>query len=133
MKNLILSLQNILMANGVAGQRFGNTSDDVFQIAQIMSELNSVCTKDEVQTIQTSLNIHPKVWQKFGRILNDSRLAKMHEQGKTLPGSYTALYALSVMKGIEFRAFMYENILKQNTSTRFIIDWNKEYREMCQL
>jgi hypothetical protein len=37
------------------------------------------------------------------------------------------------MKGIEFRAFMYENILKQNTSTRFIIDWNKEYREMCQL
>lgn len=92
--NLLLSE---LTANGARGNRFGNTSEDVFHLSQLMSSITASFSKSDVKEIQKSLNIHNKVWLKFLRILNDSRIKVLRDSNYNLPSSYTALYALAVM------------------------------------
>lgn len=133
MNNLPSQLCSELTANGIRGNRFGTTSEDVFNLAQLMSAIKASFSKSDVKDVQKFLNIHPKVWDKFVRILNDPRICKLRDMNANLPASYTALYALAVMKDREFKAFMSENVLKESTSSRSILDWTKDYRELCQM
>ena len=133
MTALLTQLQSVLLKNSVRGVRFGTTSEDVFQLAYLMSAISNSSPKSAVKKICKELNIHEKVWLKFLRIVNDSRLNTMRDLNQNLPNSYTALYALAVMDDEEFAAFMYENELNSETPSRAILDWTRHYRSLCQL
>jgi len=132
MTDIITQFQSVLMKNSMRGNRFGTTAEDVFQIAYLMSAISNYLPKSDVKNLREDLNIHEKVWQKFVRVSNDPRLNKLRDLNRTLPGCYTALYALSTMKDIEFKAFISEVVLKEDTSSRYILNWTKEFRELCQ-
>ncbi len=133
MTALLNQLQSVLLNNSVRGVRFGTSSEDVFQLAYLMSAISNSLPKSEVKKICKDLNIHEKVWMKFLRIVNDSRLNAMRDSNHNLPNSYTALYALSVMNDDEFAAYMYETELNCDTPSRAILDWTRQYRTLCQM
>ena len=130
MTALLTQLQSVLLKNSVRGVRFGTTSEDVFQLAYLMSAISNSSPKSEVKKICKDLNIHEKVWMKFLRIVNDLRLNTMRDSNQNLPNSYTALYALAVMNDDEFTAFMYETELNSETPSRDILGWTKVYRAL---
>jgi len=122
-----------LMQNGVRGNRFGTTSEDVFNLAQLMTAISATFSKSDIKEIQNLLNIHVKVWSKFRSIMKDSRIKMLRESNCNLPTSYTALYALVVMNDDEFESYLRENVLEETTSSHFILTWTKNYRALCQL
>ena len=133
MTDLPTQLQSVLLKNSVRGVRFGTTSEDVFQLAYLMTSISNSFPKSDVKGICKELNIHEKVWLKFLRIVNDSRLHVLRDLKQDLPNSYTALYAIAVMNDEEFEAFMYENELNSETSSRYILDWTRQHRALCQM
>jgi len=133
MTDLQTQLQSVLLKNSVRGVRFGTTSEDVFQLAYLMTSISNSFPKSDVKGICKELNIHEKVWLKFLRIVNDSRLHVLRDLKQDLPNSYTALYAIAVMNDEEFEAFMYENELNSETSSRYILDWTRQYRALRQM
>jgi len=133
MTDLPTQLQSVLLKNSVRGVRFGTTSEDVFQLAYLMSSISNSFPKSDVKRICKELNIHEKVWLKFLRIVNDLRLHVLRDLKQDLPNSYTALYAIAVMNDEEFEAFMYENELNSETSSRYILDWTRQHRALCQM
>ena len=119
-----------LAANGARGNRFGTTSEDVFNMAQLMSAISASFSKSDVKEIQKTFNIHTKVWGKFLCILNDSRIKVLRESNYDLPASYSALYALSVMDDEEFECYLKENSVDESTSTRSILGWTQNFRSL---
>jgi hypothetical protein len=119
-----------LAANGARGNRFGTTSEDVFNLAQLMSAISASFSKSDVKEIQKTFNIHTKVWSKFLLVLNDSRLKVLRESNYNLPSSYSALYALSVMDDEEFESYLKETSIDETTSTRAILGWTQNFRAL---
>jgi hypothetical protein len=119
-----------LTQNGVHGNRFGTTAEDVFNLAQLMSAISASFSRSDVKEIQKILNINNKVWGKFLRILNDSRIKVLRESNCVLPSSYTALYAIVVMNFDEFEAYLWENVLEETTTSRSILKWTQNYRSL---
>ena len=128
MIDLCAQLQNELTQNGVRGNRFGTTTQDVFNLAQLMSAIKAHFTKSDVEEVQKLLNINPKVWDKFLRIMNDPRISQLRYLDYKLPTSYTALYALAVMDDGELNEFLNDNTLDETISSRYILEWTKTYR-----
>jgi len=58
-------------------------------------------------------------------IHKDQKLGSIKDH---LPASYTALYALVVMKDEELKAAEAEGVIKSSASSRSILDWTKAYR-----
>ena len=105
--------------------RFGRNGDGVLVTAGLVAAANASWDKGTISTFQMNQDLHPKVWDKLVAIHNDQRLLPLR---KDLPASYTALYALVVMKDEELKAAEAEGGIKSSASSRSILDWTKAYR-----
>jgi hypothetical protein len=105
--------------------RFGANADEVLVTAGLVAAANASWDKGTISTFQDNQKLHPKVWDKLVAIHKDQRLLPLQ---KDLPASYTALYALVVMRDEELRAAEAEGVIKSNASSRSLLDWTKAYR-----
>jgi len=114
-------------ASAGAKDRFGSTAEAVLEIAQLVAAASATWEKGSITAFQKDHDIHQKVWGKLAAIARSKNLRSIPIED--LPASYTALYALVVMKDEEFHAAMSEELLKsKNLSTRSILDWTKSFR-----
>lgn len=105
--------------------RFGVNGTGVLVTAGLVAAADAFWEKETIGTFQKNLDLHPKVWDKLVAINKDQRLPPLQ---KDLPASYTALYALVVMKDEELKAAEAEGGIKSSASSRSILDWTKAYR-----
>ena len=105
--------------------RFGRNGDGVLVTAGLVAAANASWDKGTISTFQMNQDLHPKVWDKLVAIHNDQRLLPLR---KDLPASYTALYALVVMKDEELKEAEAEGVIKSNASSRSLLDWTKAHR-----
>jgi hypothetical protein len=107
--------------------RFGSNGAGVLVTAGLVAAANASWDKGTIGTFQDNQKLHPKVWDKLVAIARSENLKGLPE--KSLPASYTALYALVVMSDEEFSAAVAQELLKaENLSSRAILDWTKAYR-----
>jgi len=110
--------------------RFGRDGAAVLVTAGLVAAANASWDKGAINTFQDNQKLHPKVWDKLVAIHKDQRLGAIKE---LLPASYTALYALVVMKDDELKAALQDGLLNRSKeegpiSSRSILDWTKAYR-----
>ena len=106
-------------------ERFGRDGAGVLVTAGLVAAANASWDKGTISTFQENQKLHPKVWDKLVAIHKDQKLRAI---GDLLPASYTALYALVVMKDEELQAAEAEGVIKSNASSRSLLDWTKAYR-----
>jgi hypothetical protein len=119
------SLREHLSAAG-SKDRFGSSAAEVLALAQQVAAADSDWDKGTIASFQKDQKIHPKVWGKLVAIAKSKNLKGLPEEN--LPASYTALYALVVMKADELKAAQEEKVIGPNASSRAILDWTKAYR-----
>ncbi len=105
--------------------RFGRDGAAVLVTAGLVAAANASWDKRTIGTFQDNQKLHPKVWDKLVAIHKDQRLLPIKD---LLPASYTALYALVVMKDEEMKVAEAEGVIKSNASSRSLLDWTKAYR-----
>ena len=115
-----------LSAAAGSKDRFGNTFDAVLATAALIAAADRDWDKSAVRDFQRDQEIHPKVWGKLVAISKSKNLEKVPK--KDLPVSYTALYALVVMKEEELAAALKEGVVHDRASSRSILEWTKAYR-----
>lgn len=120
-----------LSAAAGSKDRFGNTIDAVLATAALIAAADWDWDKSAVRDFQRDQEIHPKVWGKLVAISKSKNLEKVPK--KDLPVSYTALYALVVMKEEELATALEEGLLRrapgqEPISSRSILEWTKAYR-----
>jgi len=120
-----------LSAAAGSKDRFGSTADAVLATAALIAAADQDWDKSAVRDFQRDQEIHPKVWGKLVAIAKSKNLEKVPKQD--LPVSYTALYALVVMKEKELAAALEEGLLQRTPgqgpiSSRAILDWSKAQR-----
>jgi hypothetical protein len=119
-------LRERLKAAAGSKDRFGSTATAVLETAALIAAADQDWEKSTVTAFQDQQKIHKKVWDKLIGIHRDQRLRPLQD---SLPASYTALYALVVMKDEELDAAISDDLLKKkNLSSRAILDWTKAYR-----
>jgi hypothetical protein len=74
----------------------------------------------------SSEEIHPKVWDKLLGIARCQHLQQVDPS--SLPGNYTALYALVGMGPEEWQAARNEGVVFDEASSRLILDWLRRFR-----
>jgi hypothetical protein len=106
--------------------RFGRDGAGVLVTAGLVAAANASWDKGAISTFQDNQKLHPKVWDKLVAIYKDQRLRAIKD---LLPASYTALYALVVMKDEELKAAVAEkDLVTPGASSRSLLDWTKAYR-----
>jgi hypothetical protein len=105
---------------------YGKTSSEVLTTAALTSAADSTWGPEQIQQFQTQAEMHPKVWDKLCSIARDTRFHKVPET--SLPGTYTALYALAVLTDEEWDAALQAGIVRGDASSRSILDWTRQYR-----
>ncbi len=120
------SLGERLSAASGSKDRFGSSAAEVLDLAQQVADAHSDWDKTTIAAFQKDQDIHPKVWGKLVSIAKSKNLRSVPEED--LPASYTALYALEVMKDEELAAALKEGLVRSTSSTRSILDWTKAYR-----
>ena len=106
--------------------RFGRNGAEVLVTAGLVAAANASWDKGAISTFQDNQKLHPKVWDKLVAIHKDQKLGSIKD---LLPASYTALYALVVMKDEELKAAVAEkDLVTPGASSRSLLDWTKAYR-----
>jgi len=105
--------------------RFGGKGAGILETAGLVAAADDSWDKGTISTFQDNQKLHPKVWDKLVAIHKDQKLGSIKDH---LPASYTALYALVVMKDEELKAAEAEGVIKSSASSRSILDWTKAYR-----
>lgn len=106
-------------------ERFGGNAEKVLQTARLIEAASSAWDKETVRAFLKEQKLNHQVWDKLVSIARSTNL-KMVPQ-KDLPASYTALYALVVMKE-ELAVALKEDVVSATASSRSILDWTKAYR-----
>lgn len=108
-------------------ERFGGSAEAVQDTARLVAAAASAWDKETIAAFQDQEKVHAKVWGKLIAIASSTNLDSLNEF--VLPASYTALYALVVMKPQELEAAKAEDLLNaKGLSSRMILDWTKAYR-----
>ena len=108
-------------------ERFGASAEAVQDTARLVAAAASAWDKETIAAFQDQEKVHAKVWGKLIAIASSTNLDSLKEF--VLPASYTALYALVVMKPQELEAAKAEDLFNvQLLSSRVILDWTKAYR-----
>lgn len=120
-----------LSATAGSKDRFGSTAAEVLDTAALIAAADQHWDQRAISAFQHDQDIHPKVWGKLVALAKSKNLGKVPP--KDLPVSYTALYALVVMKEEELAAALAEGLLQRRAgqgpiSSRAILDWTKAYR-----
>lgn len=105
---------------------YGKTAPEVLGTAALVAAADSSWSQDQIQDFQTQAEMHPKVWEKLCSIARDTRLKQIPES--SLPGTYTALYALVVLSDQEWDTALQEGIVQPNASSRSLLDWTRQQR-----
>jgi hypothetical protein len=106
--------------------RFGTTTAEVLQTCFLVSAAQESWDKGTILTFLEQEDLNPKVWDKLVAIARSKNLQGLPKE--SLPASYTALYALVVMKEEELAAALKEDVVSARASSRSILDWTKAYR-----
>jgi hypothetical protein len=107
--------------------RFGSNGAAVLVTAGLVAAANASWDKGTIGTFQDNQKLHPKVWDKLVAIARSENVKGLPE--KSLPASYTAIYALVVMSDEEFSAAVAEeDLVTAGASSRSLLDWTKAYR-----
>jgi len=105
---------------------YGKTATEVLTTASLVSEADSAWGPQEIQEFQTQAEMHPKVWEKLCSIARDARLKQVPVE--SLPGTYTALYALVVLSDQEWSAALQQGIIRPSASSRSLLEWTRQQR-----
>ena len=105
---------------------YGKTAPDVLGTAALVAAADSSWSQQQIQQFQTQAEMHPKVWEKLCSIARDTRLKQVPDS--SLPGTYTALYALVVLSVQEWDAALQEGIIQANASSRSLLEWTRKQR-----
>jgi hypothetical protein len=105
---------------------YGKTSSEVLTTAALISAADSTWGREHIQQFQTQAEMHPKVWDKLCSVARDPRFQQVPET--SLPSTYTALYALSVLSDQEWDAALKDGIVRADASSRAILDWTRQHR-----
>jgi len=106
--------------------RFGTTASKVLQTCLLVLAAQESWDKSTIRTFHEQEDLNTKVWDKLVAIARSENLKSLPME--CLPASYTALYALVVMKAEELKAAGAEGVLRPDASSRSILDWTKAYR-----
>ena len=109
---------------------YGKTAPDVLGTAALVAAADSSWSHQQIQQFQTQAEMHPKVWEKLCSIARDTRLKQVPDS--SLPGTYTALYALVVLSVQEWDAALQEGIIQANASSRSLLEWTRQQRLQAQ-
>lgn len=107
-------------------ERFGRDAQAVLETARLIAAANTVWDKETVRTFLKEQKLNAQVWDKLIGIAKSTNLKQVPD--KDLPASYTALYALVVMKEEELAAALEEDVVRARASSRSILEWTKAYR-----
>ena len=107
-------------------ERFGKDAAGVLETARLIEAANGAWDKETVRNFLGEQKLNPQVWDKLLGIAKSKNLEEVPQ--KDLPASYTALYALVVMKEEELAAALQEGVVRARASSRSILDWTKTYR-----
>jgi histidinol phosphatase-like enzyme len=105
---------------------YGKTAPEVLTTAALVSEADSAWGPQAIQQFQTEAEMHPKVWEKLCSIARDARLKQVPVE--SLPGTYTALYALVVLSDEEWGRAQQEGIIRPSASSRSFLEWTRQQR-----
>jgi hypothetical protein len=105
---------------------YGKISAEVLGTAALVAAADASWSQDQIQEFQTQAEMHPKVWEKLCSIARDARFKQVPVE--SLPGTYTALYALGVLTDQEWDAALQEGIVRGDASSRSILDWTRQHR-----
>jgi hypothetical protein len=105
---------------------YGKTAPEVLGTAALVAAADSSWSQDQIQEFQTKAEMHPKVWEKLCSIARDARLKQVPES--SLPGTYTALYALVVLSDQEWSAALQQGIIRPSASSRSLLEWTRQQR-----
>jgi len=109
---------------------YGKTAPDVLGTAALVASADSSWSQQQIQQFQTQAEMHPKVWEKLCSIARDTRLKQVPES--SLPGTYTALYALVVLSDEEWGWAQKQGIVRPDASSRSLLDWTRQQRLQAQ-
>jgi len=105
---------------------YGKTAPEVLGTAALIAAADSSWSHEQIQEFQTQAEMHPKVWEKLCSIARNTRLKQVPQS--SLPGTYTALYALVVISDQEWDAALQEGIVQPNASSRSLLEWTRQQR-----
>ena len=109
---------------------YGKTAPEVLGTSALVVAAHSSWSQEQIQQFQTQAEMHPKVWEKLCSIAQDVRLKQVPES--SLPGTYTALYALVVLSDQEWDAALQEGIVRPDASSRSLLEWTRQQRRQEQ-
>lgn len=109
---------------------YGKTAAEVLGTTALVAAADSSWSHEQIQQFQTQAEMHPKVWEKLCSIARDTRLKQVPES--SLPGTYTALYALVVLSDQEWDAAVQEGIVQPHASSRSLLEWTRQQRRQEQ-
>ena len=105
---------------------YGKTAPEVLTTAALVSQADTDWDPGSIQQFQTQAEMHPKVWEKLCSIARDARLKQVPLE--SLPGTYTALYALVVLSDQEWGRAQQEGIIRPSASSRSLLEWTRQQR-----
>ena len=106
--------------------RYGRSGLQVLETCSLVLAADQIWDPETTKAFLDSDDIHPKVWDKLLGIARCQHLQQVDPA--SLPGNYTALYALVGMGSEEWQAALDQQVVLPNASSRLILDWLRRYR-----
>ena len=106
--------------------RYGRSGRQVLETCSFVLAADQAWDPEITKEFLASEEIHPKVWDKLLGIARCQHLQQVEPE--SLPGNYTALYALVGMAPEEWKAALENQVVLPNASSRLILDWLRRFR-----
>lgn len=106
--------------------RYGRSGLQVLETCSLVLAADQAWDPETTKAFLSSEEIHPKVWDKLLGIARCQHLQQVDPS--SLPGNYTALYALVGMGPEEWQAALEQKVVLPNASSRLILDWLRRFR-----
>jgi hypothetical protein len=106
--------------------RYGRSGSQVLETCSLVLAADQAWDPETTKAFLSSEEIHPKVWDKLLGIARCKHLQQVDPS--SLPGNYTALYALVGMGPEEWQAALEQKVVLPNASSRLILDWLRRFR-----
>jgi hypothetical protein len=115
-----IAMNSELLRERLVSGRYGETASEVLDLCSLVLEADSSWTKEEISRFKKDVGINVQVWRRLLAIARDPRLK---QRSRHLPGSYTALYAISSLsdEALEFGLGYRE--LNPQSSSRDVQRW----------
>jgi len=109
-----------LLRERLISGRYGETAGEVLDLCSAVQEADSTWTKEEISRFQKDVGINVQVWRRLLALARDPRL---RQRSSHLPGSYTALYAISSLSDEALEFGLGYGELNSQSSSRDVQKW----------